>query len=220
MTDKRIAAILFDLDGVLIDSPAAHARAWAELFRPFGLVLPPERLHREEGRRSLEIARGIIAEYGLPIDDSELERLLASKREYYRSIAPRGLRKDAQAAVRDARARGLKVGLVSGSARENVVAALDQTEFDVIVTAEDYETGKPDPEPYLTACRQLGVAPEACMAVENAPLGVASARAAGLQVIALTSTLPRELLIGADWIIDDIREVGGILKANLERVDR
>ena len=220
MTDKRIAAILFDLDGVLIDSPTAHARAWAELFRPFGLELPPERLHREEGRRSLEIARGIITEYGLQIDDAELERLLASKRKYYRSIAPRGLREDAQAAVRDARERGLKVGLVSGSARENVIAALDQTEFDVIVTAEDYETGKPDPEPYLTACRRLGVAPEACIAVENAPLGVASARAAGLQVIALTSTLPRELLIGADWVIDDIREVGGILKANSERVDR
>ena len=217
MTGNRFTAVLFDLDGVLIDSPAAHVRAWRELFRPYGLTLPAERLHLEEGRRSLEIARGIIAEYRLPIDDATLDSLLTRKREFYRAAMPRGLREDARAALNDARQRGLKVGLVSGSARENVTAALEETTlalFQAVITAEDYRTGKPDPEPYLTACRRLKVNPGDALAVENAPLGIASAKAAGLAVAALTSTLPREKLAGADWVIGDLRELAAILDSS------
>ena len=61
MKESQSWGALFDLDGVLIDSPDVHARAWARVFRPYNIVLPPERLHREEGRKSLDIAHGIVS---------------------------------------------------------------------------------------------------------------------------------------------------------------
>jgi len=207
-------AILFDFDGVLIDSPEYHVRAWVEMFRPYGLELTPERLHRKEGRRSLEIAREIIAENHLDIDDATLDRLIEEKRSFYRKIADLRLRKDAALAVRCARGRGWKIGLVSGSYRDNVSAALTGDEFelfDVLITAEDYTRGKPDPEPYLIASRRLKLAPQDCIVVENAPLGIIAAKRAGAKVIALTSTLPASELVGADLIIGNLCELESLL---------
>lgn len=213
---SRGYAVLFDLDGVLIDSPPIHAWAWAEIFRPFGIVLPPERLHWEEGRRSEEIAAGIVAEFGLVISKGQLAALLRRKRQMYRDAAPRGMRRDSRQAVEELRASGWRIGLVSGSARENVVGVLPEDEvalFDALVSAEEYARGKPDPEPYLVGCRRLGVEPSAAFAVENAPLGIASAKAAGLFVVGVTTTLPAGALSEADELLTDVTGLVRLLKA-------
>ena len=207
---------LFDLDGVLIDSPDAHACAWAEVFRPYGIELPPLRLHREEGRTSLEIGRRIIHDYRLDMDDEELERLIELKRSIYRRNSPDGMRSDALLAISELRTSGWKVGLVTGSVRKNLESALQPHEiglFDLVITAESYVYGKPDPEPYLKACSMAELASERCVAIENAPLGIASARAAGLKVVALTSTLPKEELEGADAVIDDLTVLSRLLES-------
>jgi len=207
---------LFDLDGVLIDSPVVHVRSWVEVFRPYGIELSPQRLHREEGRRSEEIARLIVQEYGLDIGDDMLAELIRRKREIYRRHAPHGLRPDARSALEELKAAEWMLGLVSGSVRRNVEAALNRSElefFDVMITAESYERGKPDPEPYLTACRGIGLSPANCVAVENAPLGVTSAQAAGMKVVALTSTLPESELSEADFIVEDLMGLPELLKS-------
>ncbi len=208
--------MFFDLDGVLINSPDAHARAWAETFKPFGIELPLERLHVEEGRKSLEIASGIVDEYGLDIAEDELIDLIERKRDYYRQIAPSGMRTDARFAVDKLKAEAWTIGLVSGSVRQNLETALDDGElalFDVIVTAECYDKGKPDPEPYLTACREAGLNQARCVAVENAPLGIQSARSAGMKVVALTSTLNGTALQEANAVIDDLTVLPEILRS-------
>jgi beta-phosphoglucomutase len=199
--------VLFDLDGVLIDSPDVHARAWAEVFRPYGIELPPLRLHREEGRTSLEIGRRIVRDYQLDLNDGELEKLIERKRSIYRRNSPDGMRLDARTAIRELKTLGWKVGLVTGSVRKNLESALPPDEinlFDLVVTAESYIHGKPNPEPYLKACEIGELDHERSVAIENAPLGIASARAAGLRVVALTSTLPEAELSGADAVIDDL----------------
>lgn len=205
---KKLAlAVLFDLDGVLIDSPPIHAWAWAEMFRPWGIELPPERLHREEGRKSEEIAAGILAEYDLIIPEPRLKELLNQKRSLYRSASPKGMRKDSTEAIVKLKQLGIKIGLVSGSARENVLGILTKEEieyFDVLVTAEEYLRAKPDPEPYLTGCRRLNVPPAQTVAVENAPLGIQSAKSAGLFVVGVTTTLPASVLSNADAILSDL----------------
>ncbi len=209
-------AALFDLDGVLIDSSEIHAGSWVQVFRPYGIELPPERLHRQEGRRSLDIAYGIIEDFGLKITRSALDELIERKREIYRRSAPRGLRTDATAALEILGTAGWILGLVTGSVRKNVETALHGDEldvFDVVITAESYSRSKPDPEPYLTACREIGVVPARCVVIENAPLGIASACAAGMRVVALTSTLPESDLQGADAVIDDLTELPQLLRS-------
>lgn len=217
MTTKRLSAVLFDLDGVLIDSPAIHAWAWAEMFRPYGIELPPERLHREEGRKSEVIAEGILVEFGLSIPEPDLTILLNKKRAIYRNASPKGMRSDSSEAVRGLKRLGVKVGLVSGSALENVTGILTPEEvglFDVLVTAEAYTHGKPDPEPYLTGCHRLGVEPALTAAVENAPLGISSARQAGLFVVGVTTTLSEAELAGADRLLPDLTGLIDLLTEN------
>ncbi len=215
MKESQIWGALFDLDGVLIDSPEVHARAWAQVFRSYNIVLPPERLHREEGRKSLDIAHGIVSEYDLDLDDDTLNKIIETKRRIYRDNAPRGLRKDARYAVQILKNSGWILGLVSGSVRKNVETALSDPEldlFDVIITAENYTRSKPDPEPYLTACNEAGLAPARSVAIENAPLGIISARTAGMKVVALTSTLPKSDLQDADDVIDDLSKLPSLLE--------
>ncbi len=177
------------------------------MFRPFGIELPPERLHREEGRKSEMIAEGILQEFGIVIPEPELTDLLNKKRALYRSASPKGMRRDSLRAVKDLKALGFKIGLVSGSALENVTGILEPAEtalFDVLITAEEYKHGKPDPEPYLTGCDRLGISPENGAAVENAPLGITSAKAAGLYVVGVTTTLEASELSEADALLPDL----------------
>ncbi|MDP8239638.1 MAG: HAD family phosphatase [Candidatus Hatepunaea meridiana] len=215
MSESTKWGALFDLDGVLIDSPDIHARAWADIFRPYGIELPPERLHREEGRISIDIARGINEEFGLNLNDDVLIEMIECKREIYRKGAPRKMRTDALNAVKSLKETGWTLCLVSGSVRENLESALSQQEldyFDVILTAGCYAHGKPHPDPFLTACRKADLKPSNCVAIENAPLGISSARAAGMKVIALTSTLPEIELKDADIIVNDLTKLPDLLK--------
>lgn len=189
------------------------------MFRSYGIELPPERLHREEGRKSEEIAAGILAEYNLNIPPDELDILLNRKRSLYRSISPRGMRSDSRDAVTKLKSLGYKIGLVSGSARENVTGVLQPEElrfFDALVTAEEYRYGKPNPEPYLVGCQRLGSQPAESAAVENAPLGITSAKAAGLYVAGVMTTLGADDLSHADVILSDLTQ----LVETIERLSR
>jgi sugar-phosphatase len=77
----------------------------------------------------------------------------------------------------------------------------------VVVTADDVRLGKPEPEPYLSAASALGVEPSACLVVEDAPAGVAAGRAAGMRVLGLATTYPREALARADWVVGSLADV-------------
>ncbi len=210
-TNKRhYKAVLFDLDGVLIDSPAVHAWAWAEIFHPYGIEIPPSLVHKEEGRKSEEIARVIMMEYGLSIPNEVLSEMIAQKRAMFRSAFQPGLKSDAKLLIEHLHNLNLKTALVSGSARENVVYAIgdgDLELFNAVIVAEDCSAGKPAPEPYLTACNKLNISPNEGLAVENAPLGITSAKAAGLTVVALTSTMSMENLCEAHYIIESLSDV-------------
>lgn len=219
-----IGAILFDLDGVLIDSPTVHIKAWLEIFHQLKADLTringddsdlARMICLEEGRQSLDIARIISARLGISLSDEEWERLIDQKRRIYRSHAPKGLRRDARRIIDYAVQRQLKIGLVSGSVLDNVKAAMDEEErskFSVMVTSGDYSLGKPYAEPYITAARKLSVLPENCLVVENAPLGISSGRSAGMAVVALTSTLMPKYLADADVIVDSLDELVEMLE--------
>ncbi|MDP2362032.1 MAG: HAD family phosphatase [bacterium] len=211
----RLRAVLLDMDGVLIDSQPNHVRAWQAVFAARGVALDAMLPLQREGEKALDTCAWICRELGLDWDSREREALVAEKRRIFRALPGSDVFPGAVDLLDGLAARGLPAALVTGStvvnARALVPAAL-WARFGAVVTAEDVARGKPDPEGYRKAAAALGVTPDSCLAVENAPFGIQAARAAGCRVLALTTTLPAEWLAEAD-------EISGRHEVVLEIVD-
>ncbi len=186
------AGVLMDLDGVIIDSMPAHVRSWVAACAAEGVRIDPAIPRIREGEKALITCRWISDKYDLGWDDERCAALVERKRELYRAEAEVQVFPGAERAIRGLKSACVPLAVVTGSALVNMQAVVPQELlelFDIRLTAEDYERGKPDPEPYARAAEQLRLRPRDCLAVENAPLGIRSARAAGCAVLALATTL-------------------------------
>lgn len=203
-------ALLFDMDGVVVDSMPMHLRTWQETLAPLGLEPAAEDLYPLEGMTSEEIAQGLMQRLrGKRCSEEEAHRLAEHKRELFRrAFAPR-LVAGMGPLLHDVQGRGYRLGLVTGSARRVADQTLGPTGmaglFETMVTGDQVRQGKPAPEPYRTAAGRLGLPPDRCLVVENAPLGIEAARAAGMRCVALQTTLPAERLAaaGAEQVFPD-----------------
>ena len=182
-------AIVFDNDGLLLDTEQAWTRAQTTLFERHGETFTPDHKRELIGTSRTRSAARIELILGLPGRGEQLmdelhELVMAELRA---GVPPRPGAVELLGAVR---AAGVPVGLASNSSREFVertlsVAGLDDGHFDVLVSADDVAAAKPAPDLYLAACAALGAAPERAAALEDSQTGVDSARAAGLYVIAV-----------------------------------
>ena len=183
------AAVLFDLDGLLIDSEPVWYDVESAAVAELGGVWGHEHQAACIGGTLDASCRYMLDLTGSQVSVEELsDRLLAEMVRRFRAALP--LHDGALQLVDAVRAAGVKTGLVSSSYRVLMDAALDvlgTDRFDVSVAGDEIERGKPDPMPYLVACEQLGVAPAQCVALEDAANGVASAEAAGCVVVAVPS---------------------------------
>lgn len=207
---SHIKAVLFDFDGVLIDSMPYHVKAWQQVFDELGIHIPAEVLQRSEGEKAKKTIGRLAKEHHLPFDDAQLDAMIEKKRSIYRQYAPRGLHSVARSTVEFCRDHRLKRAIVTGSVQPNIRWTLSEEErslFDTIISSENYTNGKPHPEPYLKAAQKLDIDKQHCLVVENAPLGIQSAKAAGMICVALSTTLPKEELQGADIVIPDLDEL-------------
>lgn len=207
-----IKAILFDLDGVIVDSLYFHYLAWENMFNKLGGSVSLNTVLLHEGRNSFEILPILMEESKVFIPEEDKEKLINEKRAYYRSIAKLKYYPEAFETIKELKNRGFKLALVTACARKNMelsVSKENQKLFDVIISGEDVSKAKPNPDPYLTAQQQLGLEVNECVVIENAPLGVQSAKSAKMICIAIESTLGREYLQKADFIINGINELKG-----------
>jgi beta-phosphoglucomutase len=196
-----VKALLFDFNGTLSDDEPLLCRIFQELFAEAGRPLTePEYYDRLAGFSDREIVR-----MWLGLDDPGLvERKIAR----YRELADGStVTAEARQAVHAA-AEAVAVAVVSGSARaevEPVLAAAGLTDaVRLIVSADDIERSKPDPEGYLLALRRLGLGPDDAVAVEDSEAGVAAAKAAGIYCVAVTTTLPAGRLSEADELAERV----------------
>jgi len=204
-----VTVVLFDFDGVLVNSMPFHVRAWQEVFRDYDIQIEPADVLLTEGSRSFELAHQIFDSHQIDLSDSQIEHFVERKQELYRSITEARLDPAVEPLLRDLKSRRLWTGLVTGTALLNVHKSTPPEVLqllDVIVTAENVKIGKPDPECYLKAANTLSAAPRTCLVVENAPLGIRAARAAGMNTVALLSTLGRVDLVGADYYVNDLAQ--------------
>jgi len=186
---RPAAAVIFDMDGVLLDSGVHHRDAWRLLLGELGLAPAPEFWRCTIGRPA-EDAVPLLLER--PVPPGEAIELARRKREHYTRLAARGMLPIAGAPA--------FVTMLVLLTEIGVRAA-----FEVVVTVEDVRWGKPNPEVYLRAAEGLGVSANTCLVFEDAVVGVHAARNAGMRVIGVTSTYAaRELLAaGAERAIAD-----------------
>jgi beta-phosphoglucomutase len=151
---------------------------------------------------------------GRRISKKELDRVFVRKQRIFRRYFKRFIFAGVPETLAGLKARGFALGLVTGTPLEEVRHILPARlfrKFDAVVCGDMVKRGKPFPDPYLTAARSLGVAPRDCLVVENAHLGIRSAKAAGMFCCALTTSLPKEYLKGADAVIDDIFQLDKVI---------
>lgn len=197
LAEHRFDAILFDLDGTLIDSTAAVRRAWARWASEERV--DPALLPGLAGRPAKEIVAELVAPHRAP---AALERYTRIAERLMEGVTVLAGSYDALATT-DGR-----MAIVTSSSRtvaQARMAASGLTEPPVMVTAEDVTRGKPEPEPYLRGAERLGAEPARCLAVEDSAAGVASARAAGCVTLGV-SEKPVDKL-GADFQVADLTAV-------------
>jgi beta-phosphoglucomutase len=210
----NVDAVLFDWDGVLVDSSRNYFRAYELVLQEVGISTTPREIYLREGQPTPQVIAAICADRGVPVSDEQLNALVLRRREHDRVLGPRTFYPGVVGLLRQLRASGRKLAMVTGSSRKSVEAVLKPYEaeyFDVIITADDASRPKPDPEPFLKAAEMLGVEPWRCIVVENAPFGVRAALAAGCRTIAICTTLPPEDLCGAEWVIGNHKELMSLL---------
>lgn len=178
-------AILFDLDGTLVDTMPLHYRAYSAAFRKRGYELGWETYMRLVGPPAREAIREFALAAGWHCDTNDINEVHAEKKTFFeeelRTSSPKIL---PAAELLESIAGSKRSALVSSGNRRGVTAILDalgwQRHFEVVITGDDVLNGKPDPEPYLRAAAALEVAPASCLVLEDTQDGLASARAAGM----------------------------------------
>lgn len=205
-----IRGVLFDFDGVVVQSEGLHKETFMELLAPYGVSVSEERWYREfAGTGSRHIFGVLCSEFSVPED---VGALVERRKKLYESRVRAGALKETpgiRGFLAFLRGKGVKTAIVSGSHRSNVDAALSvlglEGLFGVIVAGDDLRERKPDPAPFLHAAKLLGLKPSECVAVEDSVSGCASARAADMRLVVVRSPASKDLY-GYDAIIGDFSE--------------
>jgi beta-phosphoglucomutase len=205
---ERFKAVLFDFDGVIGKTMEDSCRAWDEACSEFGLSFEPEEFYLCEGMKSSEYAGRLVKRHGR--DAAEAEKLVARKNEIYSSNNQFSFYVGIESLVERLRDDGIKVGVVSGGSRRRLLSGRSGDllkRCDTVVTGDELEQGKPSPEGYMRAAHELKVSPADCLVIENAPLGIESAKNAGMRCIGVCSTLSSNHLREADEVVTDHAEL-------------
>jgi beta-phosphoglucomutase family hydrolase len=209
-----LSAVLFDFDGVVIDSHEAHGRSWFALAAELGHELSQETFHSTFGQRNESILPFLgWAEEG----DKERIQLLGDRKEglYREILRAEGIEPlpGVVALLEDLKANGIPCAIGTSTPRPNVECVLELTGlagyFQDIAASEDVSRGKPDPEVFLKAAAKLGADPASCVVIEDAQVGLRAARAGGMKAVGVTTTHPAEALApeNPDRIVSSLEEV-------------
>jgi len=205
-----LRAVIFDWDGVVVDSSVHHERSWEVLAAQRGLPLPADHFKRGFGKKN----NVIIPDLGWAKEPSEVDALAHEKEEIYRSLVrEKGIEPQpgVRALLAALRAKKIPCAIASSTERANLDLPLDlmglREFFTVIVSGEEVVHGKPDPAVFLLAAERLGSPPADCVVIEDALVGIEAAKRAGMPVLAVATTNPMESLTPADAAVSGMSEV-------------
>jgi beta-phosphoglucomutase len=222
MLSSNDCAVIWDVDGTLVNTAELHFQSWVQLARELNKPFTRADFAATFGRRNPEIIRALFDSH---YTEAEIDDLGFRKEEYYRASARRGveLLPGVRALLEGLRDAGFKQAIGSSAPRQNLDLILDLTQtgpfFAALVSQEDTQRGKPDPQVFLLAAAKLGVAPTNCVVMEDAVAGVQAAKAGSMKCVAVTFVGHHapELLkqAGADLVVKTLEEVNA---ASIERL--
>jgi len=214
-----VDALIFDFDGVIVDSEPIHFEGFRQGLQTVGVALTREAYYTKYlGYDDHDCFSAAASDQGIRLDEPRLARLIEAKTR----IVQRMLGESARALpgavelIRAAHRAGVPLAICSGALRAEIelasraVGVLDC--FDTVVPAEDVAKGKPDPEGYLLARRRLAeatgraIAPERCVVVEDSPWGIQAAHAAGMKCLAVASSYPADALNQAECVVASLSD--------------
>lgn len=197
-------AIIFDMDGTLVNSEQLHIDTWAYIFSQYNLPLTEQDVHQWIGVSDVLISKQLVNDFNLAITP---EQLLLEKRTYYQTHSQPTVQ--ALAGVREgiARLKGIPMAIATMSSKYEAKMSLQYTGlsqyFDIVITADDVPNHKPAPDCYLLAAQGINAKPSRCIALEDSVSGVSAAKAAGMFTIGLGNTIPLSKLEHADICFKD-----------------
>jgi beta-phosphoglucomutase family hydrolase len=203
-------AVIWDMDGVIIDSAPYHFKAWQEVFQNRGGTFTEEDFKHYFGQRNDTIIRNVL---GAGLSTSQIDTIADEKERNYRQRVSPHIKPlpGAIELIKSLKEHGFKLALASSAPIENIQLVIQglgiNNYFHVIVSGREVKEGKPSPQGFLLAAKKLGVAPDNCIVVEDAVAGVTAAKRAGMYCLAVTNTHPRVSLKEADLITDTLESV-------------
>lgn len=215
-----LKAVIFDFDGIIVDTEPLHYQAFQRVLEPLGLGYSWEDyVDRYMGFDDREAFSEVFVLHGMHLNGDQLEKLIYRKAHFFQDIIKNEI-KPYPGVVKLVRELSeiMPLALCSGALMSDIVPILDRLDisqkFDVIVTAEDVAASKPDPASYTLAQNRLSskypalmITPDTCLAIEDTPAGIVSAKTAGIAVLAVTNSYMREKLVGASFIVDSLEMI-------------
>lgn len=207
---QRKLAVIFDMDGIIVDSAPCHFAAWQSTWQKRGVSYTPEDFKHNFGKRSDTQVRAII---GDAISQEEVQIIVREKDALLREIIKNNVKAfpGALELIKSLREHDCKIAVGSSSPQETVeliMKALGVDRYlDASVTGSEVTEGKPSPQIFLLAAQKLAAAPSKCVVVEDAVVGITAAKKGGMYALAVTNTHPRESFREADIVVDSLEEV-------------
>lgn len=208
MTAQQLRAVLWDMDGTLLDSAEYHWFAWRDALSAEGHPITYEQFQATFGQRNDTILRSY---FGPDLSDEEIQRIGDSKEEQYREmVRTRGvsLLPGVHTWLTRLHAAGWRQAIATAAPRKNATTIIEvlniEPYIDALTSAEDVQRGKPDPQVFLLAAEQVSVPPSRCIVVEDAPAGLEGARHAGMRAIGVRSS---HTDLHADIVVDTLDQL-------------
>ncbi len=210
-----LTAVLFDFDGIIVDSEPMHHQAFQAILEPLGKGFSWEvYCEMYMGFDDRDAFRAAFKVKGEKVSSRDLRRLMTEKAAVFQQLIQNGKGSPLPGAVELIKSipRKLPMALCSGALKEDILPIIKnlgiENSFHVIVTAEDTKKSNPDPAPYILALKKLGVDdPASAIAIEDTPFGILSAKGAGLKVLAVTNSYDRDYLFEADAVTDSLENI-------------
>ncbi|MDP3921278.1 MAG: HAD family phosphatase [Candidatus Omnitrophota bacterium] len=204
----KFHAILFDFDGVLAMTMEDNFEAWKAAVSDYGITIQPEDYYPLEGLRVYEIPERIFSKHAHKTPDPA--EVVRKKEAYYLEHHRFALYPEVDALLDTLISKKVPIAVVTAALKDRLARSVPSgflDKFNAVVTGDDTKQGKPAADPYLRGAEKLGIKPENCIVIENAPLGVESAKKAGAYCIALCTTMKEQYLTGADEVLASLAEL-------------
>ncbi|MDR2066261.1 MAG: HAD family phosphatase [Endomicrobium sp.] len=210
-------AVLFDMDGIIVDSMPYHFISWFETLKKYNVRVRPSIIFEMEGAKWGHIIEVAFKDYQVELTPEIYSRICGQREELFKKYFKRDIFLGIPEFIKHLKAQNILVGLVTGSLRreaQNMLPKELYNLFDTIVGGDTVTNAKPHPEPYLTAATNLKVNPQECLVIENAPYGIKSAKDANMVCYAIATSLPEESLKMADKVFDKHKDLYNFLNLN------